>query len=80
MSKIAENIQRIQATVEDACARAGRDPEEVTLVAVSKRKPMEAVLAAAEAGVQHFGENRVEEATEKIAAVRERLGDSLTCT
>ncbi len=78
MSQIADNVQRVHETVATACARVGRDPEDVALVAVSKRKPVEAVIAAADAGVRHFGENRVEEAMEKIPAVRERLGDALT--
>jgi PLP dependent protein len=67
---IADNIKRVQDQIADACARAKRDPAEVTLVAVSKRKPVSAIQAALAAGVQHFGENRVEEASEKIPQVR----------
>lgn len=72
---IRENIKQVQDNIADACARANRDPAEVRLVAVTKRKPVEDVLAALAAGVQHFGENRVEEAEEKIPKVAERLGD-----
>ncbi|MCA9915699.1 MAG: YggS family pyridoxal phosphate-dependent enzyme, partial [Anaerolineae bacterium] len=78
MSQIADNIQQVRETVAEACARVGRDPAQVTLVAVSKRQPKEAVLAAAEAGVQHFGENRVEEASEKIPTVRPYLPETIT--
>ena len=53
--------------------RANRDPHEITLVAVSKTFPAEAVLAAHLLGVTHLGENRVEEASEKIPAVMNQL-------
>ncbi len=72
---IAENIQQVRDTIADACARAGRDPDEITLVAVSKRKPVTAVLEALRAGVQHFGENRVKESREKIPVVMNNLKD-----
>ncbi len=67
--KIADNIRRVQDTIADACARSGRDPAEVTLIAVSKTHPPQMILEAAQAGVQHFGENRVEEAESKIPVV-----------
>ncbi|MBZ0277421.1 MAG: YggS family pyridoxal phosphate-dependent enzyme [Anaerolineae bacterium] len=75
---IEERIQEVRETIAAACARAGRDPAEVTLVAVSKTHPVEAVLAAVEAGVQHFGENRVEEAVGKIPAITQRITQPLT--
>ena len=53
-----------------ACARSGRDPGEVRLVAVSKKKPSEQVEELVRAGHLLFGENRVQEALEKIDAVR----------
>ena len=56
-----------------AAQRAGRSPDEITLVAVSKGHPPEAVVEAYHLGVRDFGENRVEEAEPKIAAVREML-------
>ena len=52
--------------VEAAARRAGRDPSCVTLVAVTKTRPLEDLLAAYEAGVRHFGENRVQEAEAKF--------------
>lgn len=54
------------ARIEAAARRAGRDPAAVVLVAVSKTRPLEDLLAAYEAGVRHFGENRVQEAEEKF--------------
>lgn len=66
---IAGNIARVYEKIAAACARVGRDPQTVTLVAVSKTQPPEAILAAAAAGLQHFAENRVEEAGEKIPQI-----------
>jgi hypothetical protein len=68
-AQIADNLARVRETLTAACARAGRDPSAVTLIAVSKTHPPQAVIAAAAAGVQHFGENRVEESETKIPAV-----------
>lgn len=73
MSRIADNLTAVQDRIADACAHANRDPAEITLVAVSKRKPAQDVLAALAAGVTHFGENRVEEAQEKIPQVLARV-------
>jgi PLP dependent protein len=66
---IVDHLQEVQEQIAAACARAGRDPSEITLVAVSKTHPAELVLEAVEAGLQHFGENRVEEANVKIPQV-----------
>lgn len=66
---IAENIAKVRENIAAACARAGRDPAEITLIAVSKTHPPQAVQAAMTVGVQHFGENRVEEASTKIPNV-----------
>lgn len=74
---IQDNLERIQEHIAAACARRGRSPEEVTLVAVSKQQPPEAVLEAAGLGVQHFGENRVEEAQGKIPVVNQRAPQPL---
>lgn len=69
MTEIADNLTRIEERIAEAALRAGRDPTEVTLVAVAKTFPPEAVVAAYQAGVRHFGENRVEEGAIKIPAV-----------
>ncbi|MCI0478032.1 MAG: alanine racemase, partial [Anaerolineales bacterium] len=71
---LAENLQNIQHRIARAAERAGRDPREITLVAVSKTFPAEAVLAAYALGIRHFGENRVEEAAQKIASRASALG------
>ena len=70
---ITENLETVRQSIVDACARVGRDPQTVTLIAVSKTSPVEAVVEAAAAGAQHFGENRVEEAEWKIPAVAAQL-------
>jgi hypothetical protein len=64
---MAANLRQVQARIQAAAGRAGREPGEVTLVAVTKTHPLEVVQSAYQAGVRHFGENRVEEALEKIA-------------
>lgn len=63
---IAERVEGVRQRIAAACAAAGRDPESVTLVAVSKTQPPEAVRAAADCGLRVFGENRVQEAGFKI--------------
>ena len=70
---IAANLNLLRQRIDAACARAGRDPQTVTLMAVSKSQPPEAVRAAAEAGVTLFGENRVQEARVKIPLCPGRL-------
>ncbi len=70
---IAERVQEVRERIATACGRAGRDPAEVTLVAVSKAQPPEAVAEAAEAGVAVVGENRVQEALLKMPRCPGRL-------
>jgi pyridoxal phosphate enzyme (YggS family) len=67
---IAANLHRIRQRIANAAIAAGRKPEEITLVAVSKTKPAAAVQAALDAGQMIFGENRVQEAAEKFPALR----------
>lgn len=64
--EIQENLQKVQAQIEEACRRAGRNLEEVTLVAVSKTKPLEMLKSAYGAGARQFGENKVQEMISKI--------------
>ena len=54
---IADNLRRVRERIANAAIAAGRKPDDVTLVAVSKTKPIEAVRAALEAGQTVFGEN-----------------------
>ena len=63
---IKENLEAVEERIRAACEKAGRSRDEVRLVAVSKRKPAEAVIEAAAAGQILFGENRVQEAQNKI--------------
>jgi hypothetical protein len=66
---IAERVAAVRERIARAAARAGRDAGGITLVAVSKTHPVEAVREAFAAGVRDFGENRVQEAEPKIAAL-----------
>ena len=66
---IAVNYAEVKERMEAACARAGRDPKEVTLIAVSKTKPVSMLLEAYEAGYRDFGENKVQEITEKFPQI-----------
>jgi len=63
---IAANLERLRAAIADAALRAGRRPEDVKLIAVSKTQPAEAVAAAIAAGQRVFGENTVQDALTKI--------------
>jgi len=71
---VADNVKMIEERIVKAALSAGRRPEAVELLAVSKFHPVEAVLAAYKAGVRHFGENRVQEALQKYGSgAREAL-------
>jgi len=67
---IARNIKSVTADIADVAASCGRDPGEITLVAVSKTRTAAEVELALEAGILHMGENRVQEAEAKIPDVR----------
>jgi len=69
MPGIAENLKALRARIAAAAERSGRDPESITLVAVSKRFPAETVNEAIRAGVAAIGENRVQEAEAKFPAL-----------
>jgi PLP dependent protein len=60
-TSVRENLLRVQEKIAGAAARAGRRPEEITLIGVSKTHPANAIREGYEAGVRHFGENRVQE-------------------
>ena len=66
MSNLADNLRSVQERLAAAARRAGRDSAEITLVAVTKNQPPEAIAAAFDLGLRHFGENRVEEAEAKV--------------
>lgn len=67
---IAENLRQVRDRIASAARVAGRRPEDITLVAVSKTQPADAVAAALAAGQTVFGENRVQEAAAKFPALR----------
>jgi PLP dependent protein len=69
VDEFAAARQHVLATIADACARVGRDPAGVTLVAVSKTVPADRLRAAVTAGLTILGENRVQEGEAKAAAV-----------
>ena len=70
MTGLSERLHFIHERLEAAARRSGRDPACVTLVAVSKTQPRERIIEAHALGVRHFGENRVQEALEKLASER----------
>ena len=63
--QIQSNLDEIRSRIDAACKRSNRNPDSVTLIAVSKMNPAEAVIAAADAGQYVFGENRVQELRSK---------------
>ncbi len=69
MGSIAENLNRVRERMAEAAARSGRSVEAITLVAVTKTVPIERIQEAIAAGVKHLGENRVQEAREKIPRI-----------
>ena len=73
MNTLADNLHRVHERIATAARRSGRDPSAITLVAVTKTHPADTILEAYEWGVRHFGENRAEEAAEKIPAVQAML-------
>lgn len=66
---ICRNVKQVESRIAEAALRAGRRPDDVTLVAVCKTFPADAVIQAYLAGVRNFGENRVGEAQDKIPEV-----------
>lgn len=66
---VAQRLEQLQERIAQAASRAGRDTAEITLVAVTKTHPPNVIEAAYALGLRHFGENRVEEAAEKLPAL-----------
>jgi pyridoxal phosphate enzyme (YggS family) len=73
MSEIAENLAHVVALIGDACIRVGRNAKDVSLIAVSKTFPVNAIREAAEVGQSIFGESKLQEAEAKIAALPANL-------
>jgi len=74
MSQIAHNLEEVRSAIAAAARRAGRDPGEVRLVAVSKTVDLERIQAAIAAGQDLFGENYLQEAKAKIDALGRQVG------
>lgn len=62
---IRENIRRVESNINLACERTGRMPKDITLIAVSKTKPVSMLMEAYDCGCRHFGENKVQELVDK---------------
>jgi len=70
MTSFKEKLEHVQSVIERAAAKSGRSLKDITLVAVTKGAGVEKILEAVEAGVQIFGENRIQEAETKIPATQ----------
>ena len=73
MSQIIENLEKVERNIEEACNESGRKRDEVTLIAVSKTKPVEDIREAMKCGIKIFGENKVQELREKTEIIKESL-------
>lgn len=72
MARLSDNLEHVRARIGEAARKAGRRPEDVTLVAVSKRRPVEAVRALIDLGARDVAENYPQELWEKAAALADR--------
>jgi hypothetical protein len=70
---ISENLDEVRNRIRKACERSGRRPEDVTLISVSKTKPLEDLKAAYDAGSRDFGENKVQEIVQKAPQMPENV-------
>ncbi len=70
---IRENLEYVEQRIQDACHRASRNRSEVTLIAVSKTKPVEMIREVMDYGIVDFGENKVQELSDKYESIPERL-------
>lgn len=68
---IQDNIRQVEKEIADACERAGRQADEAALIAVSKTKPLSMLQEAYDAGIRDFGENKVQELTDKMPKMPE---------
>ena len=70
---VTENLKNVEEKIAQACLRSGRSQDEVTLIAVSKTKPVEMMQEAIAYGITTFGENKVQEITEKQKVLTQPL-------
>ena len=73
MDTIRHNLEKLRVSISAAAQRAGRAPEDIRLVAVSKRFPVDAIEQALDAGQLVFGENYIQEAVEKKQRLQHRI-------
>ena len=66
MNTIKDHLNEVRENIRKACEKSGRSPEEVTLIAVSKTKPVDMLMDVYRAGARDFGENKVQELVDKI--------------
>jgi pyridoxal phosphate enzyme (YggS family) len=69
VTSIRENLQQVRRKIESAAQRVSKTPQEIVLIGVSKTHPAEAIREAYDAGLRHFGENRVQEWEGKLPAI-----------
>lgn len=74
MSTLETRYHTVLQKVQDAAQKANRNPDDITLIAVTKTWPVETILAAYAAGMRHFGENRARELAQKRPAIEAELG------
>lgn len=70
---IKENVAEVEARIRAACERAGRRRDEVTLIAVSKTKPVSDIYEVMETGIKDYGENKVQEMCDKMEVIQQPL-------
>lgn len=70
---VKENLSDVETKIKEACKKSNRKREDITLIAVSKTKPIEMIKEAMEYGVIDFGENKVQEMCEKIEVIEKKL-------
>lgn len=74
--RLIENISAVFKKISHAAIRAGRNPEDIKLIAVTKTVPVESIKEAINAGLRIFGENRVQEAQKKISDLKSQISNS----
>ena len=67
---IADNLKSVKRRIGEAAIKAGRSPDSIRLVVVSKQAPSEKIISAYEAGAECFGENKIQEAVDKIENIK----------
>jgi len=75
---LKNNLLDIEKRIQKACDRAGRNRSEVTLIAVSKTKPISDIKKAYDCGMRHFGENKVQELTKKYEELVDEYADTIS--